>query len=65
MHRTTVVNMNRAIVASVTMMAWFGITNHCALGVIEAQAGKPVAHCHGGQSSPAQNNGTDQESPCC
>ena len=57
--------INRAIVALVTLLAWFAISNHCLLGAIEASAGKPVAHCHGKQPSPAKNNGSDQESPCC
>jgi hypothetical protein len=48
-----------------TMAAWFAISNHCVLGAIEAQAGKPVAHCHGHQPSPAQPSDGDQESPCC
>jgi hypothetical protein len=47
------------------MVAWFAISNHCALGAIEAHAGKPVPHCHDHQSSPVQPNGGDQESPCC
>ncbi len=47
------------------MVVWFAISNHCVLGAIEAQAGKPIAQCHDHQSSPAQPNGGDQESPCC
>ena len=48
-----------------TMVAWFAISNHCVLGALEAHAGKPVAHCHDHQSSPAQPGDGDQESPCC
>ena len=47
------------------MVAWFAISNHCVLGALEAHAGKPVAHCHDHQSSPAQPGDGDQESPCC
>lgn len=57
--------VSRFFLVIMTMAAWFAISNHCVLGAIEAQAGKPMAHCHGHQPSPAQSPGGDQESPCC
>jgi hypothetical protein len=57
--------VSRFLIVMLTMMAWFAISNHCVLGAIEAQAGKPVAHCHDHPSSPVQPGDGDQESPCC
>ncbi len=54
-------------VTLLAIAAWFGVSNHCALGAIQS-AGKVSiahAHCHG-QSAPAplkQQNGEDM--PCC
>jgi len=57
----------QASVSILAMVAWFGITNHYALGVvIAAKTQSPMAqmHCHGSQPSPAKKSG-DEETPCC
>lgn len=55
----------RFLLVMLTMVAWFGISNHCVIGALETHAGKLVAHCHDHQSSPVQPGDGDEESPCC
>jgi len=54
----------RTVMVAVTLMGWFVLSNHCALGrmVQTAQAQKEHACCPNGQSEPA--NG-DQRVQCC
>lgn len=57
----------QATVSILAIVAWFGITNHCALGAAAAaQMQSPMAqmHCHGTQPSPSKKSG-DDETPCC
>jgi hypothetical protein len=57
----------QAAVSIVAIVAWFGITNHCALGaLVTSKTQSPLApmHCHGNQPSPSKKTG-DEEIPCC
>jgi hypothetical protein len=51
----------------VALMAWFSISNHCALGALVAVNTKSATgamHCHSDQPSPA-NNSDQKQTPCC
>jgi hypothetical protein len=54
------------IIAAVSIVTWFSISNHCVIGALIA-AHTPSAttqmHCHGNQSPPSKNG--DEEMPCC
>ena len=70
-HRIRVVtrqcpNLLRGSVIVVTLIAWFSISNHCALAVFTStpDAAAIHAHCHGSASEPVNNN-TEEEVPCC
>jgi len=57
----------QATISVLAIVAWFGITNHCALGaLVTAKMQSPLApmHCHGNQPSPSKKTG-DEEIPCC
>jgi hypothetical protein len=57
----------QAAVSILAIVAWFGITNHCALGaLVTAKTQSPLApiHCHGNHPSPSKKTG-DEEVPCC
>jgi hypothetical protein len=47
------------------MVAWFAVSNHCALGMLRGNAMSPTAHAHclGHQTPAKQQNGNDM--PCC
>jgi len=49
-----------------TLVAWFSISNHCALGALESP--KLVAvhpSCHGGAAAPAKLPAKGEAAPCC
>jgi hypothetical protein len=48
------------------LMAWFLISNHCAVGaaLTAKQSAMPQMHCHGNQPAPAKQKG-DENMPCC
>src|SRR5438552_10206598 len=48
------------------MVAWFSISNHCAVGALIAKSNSVVApmHCHGNQPAPSKKN-SGEEMPCC
>jgi hypothetical protein len=57
----------RIAIVLVTGLAWFGITNHCALGALtaaKAQSAMTPMHCHGNQPSPSKKS-NEEETPCC
>lgn len=57
----------RVAVVSLALVAWFSISNHCALGnLVAAKTHSAMApmHCHGGQPLPSKKSG-DEEMPCC
>jgi hypothetical protein len=59
--------LSRVAVVLLTLVAWFSISNHCALGGLIAgttQSSMAPMHCHGGQPLPSKKSG-DQEMPCC
>jgi hypothetical protein len=49
-----------------TIVAWFSISNHCALGALIAKTNLAVApmHCHGSPPSPSKKS-SEKEMPCC
>ena len=51
-----------------TIVAWFSISNHCALGALTAgtlhSAVAPM-HCHGNQPTPSKKSNSEEEMPCC
>jgi hypothetical protein len=60
--------LGRLLVVMLTMMAWFSISNHCALATVTA-SGPNISvapmHCHGAPAprSPAKTG--DEQTPCC
>jgi len=56
----------RLAVVLTTMVAWFSISNHCALGGLIAKTNSAVApmHCHGNQPAPSKKS-SEEEMPCC
>ncbi len=59
--------LSRVAVVLLTLVAWFSISSHCALGgLIAAKARSALApmHCHDGQPLPSKKSG-DEETPCC
>ena len=56
----------RISVVLTTIVAWFSISNHCALGGLIAKTNSAVApmHCHGNQPTPSKKSNRD-EMPCC
>jgi hypothetical protein len=48
------------------MVAWFSISNYCALGGLIAKTQSPTAsmHCHGNQPMPSKKS-SQEEMPCC
>ena len=59
-------NLIRVAVVLTTMVAWFSISNHCALGGLIAKTNSAVApmHCHGNQPTPSKKS-SEEEMPCC
>lgn len=54
----------RFVFVLVTIVAWFAITNHCALGAVTALQSKTVSmHCHGSGPVPAKDG--KEQAPCC
>ena len=55
-------------IVGLSIVAWFTISNHCALGGLVASAKMQSAtepmHCHGDQPSPPKKSG-GREMPCC
>jgi hypothetical protein len=66
-NQTRRVDVLRIAIVLVMGLAWFGITNHCALGGLIATETQPPMlqmHCHGNQPSPSKKS-SDEEMPCC
>jgi len=59
-------NVIRFAVVLTTIVAWFSISNHCALGELITKIHSAVApmHCHGNQPAPSKKTG-EEEMPCC
>jgi hypothetical protein len=53
-------------VVAVTLLAWFSISNHCALGALGGPKAE-VAHasCHGSPVAPSDTPTKGESSPCC
>ena len=56
----------RLAVVLTTIVAWFSISNHCAVGGLIAKTNSAVApmHCHGNQPTPSKKS-SEEEMPCC
>ena len=59
-------NIIRFAVVLTTMVTWFSISNHCAVGALIAKTHSSVApmHCHGNQPAPSKKS-SEEEMPCC
>ncbi len=59
-------NVIRFVVVLATMVAWFSISNHCALGgaIVKTKSAVAPMHCHGNQPAPSKKS-SDEEMPCC
>jgi len=59
-------NVIRFAVVLTTMVAWFSISNHCALGGLISKTQSAVApmHCHANQPMPSKKS-SQEEMPCC
>jgi hypothetical protein len=60
-------HISRIAIVAVNIVAWFSISNHCALGALitaKTQSAMVPMHCHGNQPSPANKSGKE-EMPCC
>lgn len=56
----------RTTVAGVALLAWFSISNHCALATVESTIGTGIhLACHGNGSAPAKPAGHPDTTPCC
>ena len=56
----------RLPIVVIAALAWFALSNHCALGTLiasEAKGSVSPMHCHGDQPSPAKRG--DESTPCC
>src|SRR5438094_7208172 len=56
----------RCLIVMLTILAWFSISNHCALGAVIVLGKKnstSTMHCHGGQPSPGESG--NEQTPCC
>jgi len=54
-------------VVLLTLLAWFSISNHCALGaltVAKTRSATAPMHCHGNQPAPSKKS-NEEEMPCC
>src|SRR5216684_8927510 len=57
----------RLAIVLTTIVAWFSISNHCAVGALstaKTQSAMVPMHCHGSQPSPAKKS-SEEEMPCC
>ena len=51
-------------VVLMSAVAWFSISNHCALGALEPKAGAVHAACHGSPVGPTKSP-PKEPTPCC
>jgi hypothetical protein len=70
-NRTTVVNqrlatLGRSATILISIVAWFSISNHCALGTLEHTRSASVhPACHGNPSEPKKSPVNGEGAPCC
>jgi hypothetical protein len=59
-------HLSRIAIVTVTMVAWFSISNHCALSAFEsAQHGQAHPACHETPGAPAKSPAKGEAPPCC
>ena len=59
-------HVGRITTASVSIAAWFLISNHCALSASEpAQPAQTHVACHGNPSEPVKSPAKGEGAPCC
>jgi len=62
-----IAKLSQFALVMLTIVAWFSISNHCAVGALVAAHKQPAMmqmHCHDKQSPPPKKSG-DEEMPCC
>jgi hypothetical protein len=56
----------RSSTVAIMAAAWFAISNHCALAVVEGgQSVTAHAACHGNESAPTKTPAKGAQGPCC
>jgi hypothetical protein len=62
----TLKQTSRIAIVTVSIVAWFSISNHCAMGALIAKTNSAAAqmHCHGTQPAPSNKN-SEGKTPCC
>lgn len=63
--RAKSLTFGRLAVTAFTIVTWFVVSNHCALGAIQRSGTVPDVHAHcPGHPAPAKQHG-DGDMPCC
>ena len=60
--------LGRFLLVMLTMVAWFSISNHCALATVIASGPKTSVapmHCHGASVPQSPPKSGDEQTPCC
>ena len=60
--------LGRLLLVILTMVAWFSISNHCALATVTASGPKTSVapmHCHGAPAPQSPAKSGDEQTPCC
>jgi hypothetical protein len=58
--------LDRGVIAAVSALAWFTISNHCALAAFETIPVVGVhSACHGANPNQPTTPGKNDETPCC
>lgn len=60
--------LGRFLLVMLTMVAWFSISNHCALATVIASGSKAsiaLMHCHGVPAPQSPGKGGEEQTPCC
>lgn len=67
MHSIRTNSLIRSVIITVTLLGWFVLSNHCALGRMAraAQVQKEHACCHNGQPKPDQAPSENSGVQCC
>ena len=60
-------SINRCLVVAVMLLSWLVVTNHCAMGLMQAalSAKTEHAHCHASTSGDGQKAPADGMRECC
>lgn len=60
-------SFNRCLVVAVMLLSWLVVTNHCALGFMQAARGAETehAHCHASPGDAGKKGPVDSTCECC